>query len=324
MAARMPIIATTINSSMRVNALLVFTMIGYPDLLGYGIVTSFILLVNSVFLILDTGRNSLHMPTGNQIRTRLHSGEMSYGTHVSSEGCLSGLTGLQADTIDFVFIDTEHTPVDRVEVSGMCHRVSTMGFAPVVRITHPDGILACQALDAGAHGIVAPYVETEEQVKDVAGAVRYRPLKGKQRADVVNGARPLNDKTHQYLEQWNQNAFLLIGIESMAAVEALPSLLVTPGVDGVFIGPHDLSISLGIPEAYDSPKFTGAVCSIIHQARQAHMGAGMHIKTHHRNKAVLTPWLDAGLNWILYSHDFELFRQSLENDLTFFRSLKGT
>jgi hypothetical protein len=81
--------------------------------------------------------------------------------------------------LDFVFIDTEHIPLDREKLAWMCQAYHAVGLPPIVRITSPDPYEACVALDGGAVGIVAPYVETPEQVRELVGAVKKRPLKGR-------------------------------------------------------------------------------------------------------------------------------------------------
>ena len=80
--------------------------------------------------------------------------------------------------LDMVFIDTEHTPHDRNTTSWLCQVYSAHNLAPVVRIPSPDPYLAQMVLDGGAAGIIAPYVETVEQVRALGGAVKYGPLKG--------------------------------------------------------------------------------------------------------------------------------------------------
>src|SRR5437763_6920858 len=87
--------------------------------------------------------------------------------------------------IDFVFVDTEHTPIDRQTLSWMCQTYQALGLPPVVRIPCNDPFEACKALDAGAGGIIGPYLETADQGRDLVGAVKCRPIKGRR----LHGAR---------------------------------------------------------------------------------------------------------------------------------------
>jgi len=81
--------------------------------------------------------------------------------------------------IDFVFVDTEHTPIDRQTLSWICQTYQALGLPPVVRLPCNDPFEACKALDAGAGGIIGPYLETADQVRGLVGAVKLRPLKGR-------------------------------------------------------------------------------------------------------------------------------------------------
>src|SRR5206468_668433 len=131
-------------------------------------------------------------------------------------------------------------------------------------------------LDAGAAGIVAPYVETVGQVRALRGAVKLRPLKGARLDAILNQNAPVEGVLAQYQEDKYAENILVINIESQPAIQNLDALLEVEGVDAVLIGPHDLSSSLGIPEQYDAPAFEAAVRTIVHRARSRNIGAGIH------------------------------------------------
>src|SRR5690606_14580338 len=151
--------------------------------------------------------------------------------------------------LDFVFIDTEHIALDREALSWMCQLYAQMNLAPLVRISEPNATLATMALDGGATGVVAPYVESAEQVRALVGAVKRRPIKGKRLQQLLNG-KPAEGTLKSYLQEHNANHVLVVNVESTPAIEALDEILAVPGLDAVLIGPHDLSCSLGIPEQY--------------------------------------------------------------------------
>ena len=113
--------------------------------------------------------------TSKRLRAALHSGARIYGTLIVAD---SPRWPAQVARIglDFVFIDTEHIALDRGRLSWMCQTYAALGLVPIVRIPSPDPYAATMALDAGAAGIVAPYVETVAQVKALHGAVKLRPI----------------------------------------------------------------------------------------------------------------------------------------------------
>lgn len=109
------------------------------------------------------------------------------------------------------------------------------------------------------HGEVAPYIETVAQVKEMVGAVKYRPLKGDALDKILNKENLLNGETGEYLAEYNQDAVLWIMIESLAGTDKLDARFSIGGVDGVLIGPHELSVSCEIAEQYDIPDLLKAL-----------------------------------------------------------------
>jgi 4-hydroxy-2-oxoheptanedioate aldolase len=256
---------------------------------------------------------------GKELAQALHSGKRIYGTLIisTSPKWVEVMAGLD---IDCVFVDTEHTPMDWHELGWMCHAYKSLGFAPIVRIPRPDPFEVCRVLDMGAVGIVAAYIETAEQVNLLRGAVKLRPLKGRKLEEILTGRSTLEGELADYIKKFNEGHVLLVNIESVPAVEALDEILVVPDLDGVLIGPHDLSCSLGVPEQYDHPLFAEAVQKIIDKARAKNIGVGIHN----------LPRLDqeiryskAGINMILRLADMTLFRKALHEDLSKLRQSLG-
>src|SRR5829696_6725502 len=213
--------------------------------------------------------------TGREIIQALHDGK-----HVFS----SAIVGISPQWpelakrtgIDFVFVDTEHIPLDRQTLSYLCQTYNALGLPPVLPISCNDPFEACKALDAGACGLIGPYVETAEQARALVGAVKLRPLKGRRLAEALRDRGTLEPELADYLEKRNGDKILIANIESVPAIENLHEICAVQGLDAVLIGPHDLSCSLGIPEQYDHPRFDEAVRTIFRVARARGVGAGIH------------------------------------------------
>jgi len=254
---------------------------------------------------------------GHEIRQRLLNGQRVYGTHIVSFG--NPITSRIASEIefDFIFICTEHMPVDRTELSLMCQYWATKGISPIVRIPYPSAYLAAMAIDGGAQGIVVPYVETVEEVKELVGAVRYRPIKGEFLNGILNGTRKPNDKLSRFFKSFNKDLYLIIGIESVAAINRLEELISIDGVDGVFLGPHDITCSMEIPEEYEDPEFVKMVVDVIKRCRKAGKGVGIHMDL---ALPRAKPFLDAGMNFMLHTADIIKMRQIMGSDLKMLRS----
>jgi 4-hydroxy-2-oxoheptanedioate aldolase len=196
--------------------------------------------------------------TGREVIEALHAGRYVFSSAMVSTSPLWPQLARQSG-IDFVFVDTEHTPIDRQTLSWICQTYLAMGLPSVVRLPCNDPFEACKVLDAGAGGVIGPYLETPEQAAALVGAVKLRPLKGKRLAEALRDRKTLQPELREYLEKRNGDKILIANIESVPAIENLHAICSVEGIDAVLIGPHDLSCSLGIPEQYDHPRFDEAV-----------------------------------------------------------------
>ena len=249
---------------------------------------------------------------GKEFSTALRSRRRVYGTaHISSSPHWSAI--LPDLGLDFVFIDTEHIALERTTAAWMCRTYRALNLAPIVRIPAPDPYQASMVLDGGAEGVLAPYIETPEQVRQLMGAVKYRPLKGQRLQRALVDRSTLEEDLLAYVDRRNSPSSLLINIESTPAIEALDEILATGGVDAVIVGPHDLSCSLGVPEQYTHPKFEEAVRTIIEKCVAHGVSMGVHVIWEGIPQQV--DWAKRGANVILHSADLLLFKRALSKEL---------
>jgi 4-hydroxy-2-oxoheptanedioate aldolase len=211
--------------------------------------------------------------TGQEMRRRLHAGERVYGSALTNA---SAWAIPNYPELDFVFIDNEHCPLGRESTMTLCQGYKAHGVVPVVRIPIADPILACKTIDAGANGIICPYMEDPGLVREMVGAVKYRPLKGEKLSAFLKDGSGVEPVTLKYLNKKNKDNILIINVESVPAMNRLEELVAVDGLDAVLIGPNDLSISLNIPDEFENPKFIAAAEKIIATARAAGIGGGIH------------------------------------------------
>ena len=254
-----------------------------------------------------------------ELREAFRTNKKVYGTMISSPnpkfiGEISKLG------LDFVFIDTEHIPLDRSMVSWMCQTFSAMNIAPIVRVPSPDPYEVSKALDGGACGILAPYLETVDQVQALRGAVKYRPLKGEKLKKVLYGEEKLSEREEEYLKAYNDNHIMLLNIESTYGIHNLDAMLSVPDVDGVFIGPHDLSVNMGVPEDYEDKEWNHAVSEIIKRCRAKNFGVGNHLSLGIENQL---RWAKEGMNIVIWNADMIRVIQALRADFEYIREQLG-
>jgi 2-keto-3-deoxy-L-rhamnonate aldolase RhmA len=256
---------------------------------------------------------------GDEFSDCLRKGKRLYGTAILSVSP-RWPSAVKRTGVDFVFIDAEHIAIDRTTLAQMCLAYRGCGLPSLVRIPCPDPDEARKVLDGGASGVLAPYIESPEQVREMVGATKLRPLKGQRLREALQNKDSLEPKLKDYLRDRNRENFLMINIESVPALERLEHILAEPGLDAVIIGPHDLSLSLGLPEEYHNPQFDDAVREIISKTREKGLSVGIHFS---REAELQIKWAKAGANIILHSFDITLFEQKLKEDITSIRCALG-
>ena len=247
---------------------------------------------------------------GAELKAKLQAGGRVFGTMISLGRNPRWIPVLSGVGLDYVIIDTEHNPRSRGELGDYLTMFNTSGVVPIVRIPIPDPHYVTMAMDAGAQGVLAPYCETVEEVKDVVAAARWRPLKGEAVRHLVETGEHVSEATREYLEDRNQNSVAIIGIESVAAVNILDKMLDVPGIDGIFVGPNDLSISLGVPDQYDRQEYQNTVKYIINTSE----GRGIPVLVHHQTPELSTFWISQGARFILHGTDRRALTEGFRAD----------
>ena len=263
------------------------------------------------------------MSSGLDLASLLRGSQCAYGTlMVSPQPTFAA--AVASTGVDFVFIDTEHVPMDRGELEHMCFAYKQLGLPPLVRVPRADAVLARAAIDAGACGVVASYMETVAEVQELRSGVKLKPLQGELLRTAIDDPESFarsHPQTKALVETRQSSCALVINVESQAAIDNLEAMLAVPGVDAVLVGPHDLSCSLGVPEDFESPVFQKALETIFGKARKANVGAGIHMgmppTTAGMTPDVATRWItEWGCNVYIHAADVNLFATQLKRDLS--------
>jgi 4-hydroxy-2-oxoheptanedioate aldolase len=179
---------------------------------------------------------------------------------------------------DVVVIDNEHGLLSSENIEHMVIASENAGITPLVRVesSNPVGIL--KAMDRGAHGVHVPQVDSKEEAESVVAAVKYPPLGKRGAAFSMRAAKYGTVPVPNYLDHANKESLLCIHIESKEAVENLDEILQVPGIDMVYIGPTDLSVSLGFNGVTNHPEVQKQVKRIYQTANKYGIRVGMHTK----------------------------------------------
>ena len=182
---------------------------------------------------------------------------------------IMGTTGF-----DWLVIDGEHTVYDISSIRSQLVALESSDSHPVVRVPAGEAWIIKQVLDAGAQTVLVPLVESAQQAADLVAACRYPPqgIRG------VGGAGARVTKfssIKDYVTTANDQICLLVQVENKAGLEALDDILKVDGVDGVFIGPADLSAALGFPGQSGAPEVVEVIRSALQRIREAGKAPGI-------------------------------------------------
>jgi 4-hydroxy-2-oxoheptanedioate aldolase len=167
--------------------------------------------------------------TGADLREKLRNGDIIYGTMLFAARNPRWARALAGLGFDYIIIDNEHAAYSRGEVADFIAALGLSGLTPMVRIPSPSPHQVTMALDAGAHGVLAPYCETVAEARAVVGAARWRPLKGALLQQAIETGDLPSPAAKEYLQQFNRNSFIMIGIESVPAIDNLEAIVQVEG-----------------------------------------------------------------------------------------------
>jgi 4-hydroxy-2-oxoheptanedioate aldolase len=195
-------------------------------------------------------------------------------------GLWSGLGGpvapeiLAAAGFDWVVLDTEHAPFEVADVLPMLQAFAAWpDVAPVVRPAINDAVLIKRHLDQGAQTLILPYVQSAAEARAAVAAMAYPPAGVRGVAGMTRASR--YGLVEDYSARAGEELCLIVQVETRAALDALAEIATVPGVDGVFIGPADLSASLGFPGQQGHPEVVAAIEGALGRLKALGVPAGI-------------------------------------------------
>jgi 4-hydroxy-2-oxoheptanedioate aldolase len=235
------------------------------------------------------------MPTPASFRSRLTAREPLYGAWSVIPSLLSARL-LAAAGLDYVVFDLQHGGATEADLPALTTAIKLAGATPVARVRHASTADIGRALDLGCEGVIVPNVDTAAQARQVASSVRYPPAGHRSAGGVLATPDP----------------FCLVMAESAAALEDLDATLAVDGVDGIYVGPRDLSFSLGCELDLDDPVFDRALQRIW----AACTAAGKPVGVHAQDGGTARRYRDAGCTLITVTADAPAIARDTATQLT--------
>jgi 2-keto-3-deoxy-L-rhamnonate aldolase RhmA len=203
---------------------------------------------------------------------------------------------------EWLVVDLEHSTISIEQAGELIRTIDLVGAVPLVRLTSNDINQIKRVMDAGAHGIVVPNVNTAQEARDAVAATRYAPA-GRRGVGLAR-AQQYGHGFKEYLEWQKDSPVVIVQIEHQSALDHLEEIFAVSGVDGFIIGPYDLSCSMGMPGEFERPEFIAAMQRILKAGLKARCPAGLHIVE--PDPVRLRQVVDEGYRFIAYSVDIRM------------------
>lgn len=201
---------------------------------------------------------------------------------------------------DWLCIDLEHTAIDYNELQVLIGFIQSYNIAALVRVYKNEEVVIKRALDAGADGIIVPMICSGAEAKQAVEYAKYPPV-GK-RGVGLNRAQRYGFGFDDYKKWVDENLVIIAQIEHIDGVNNIQEIIDTEGIDGVFIGPYDLSASLGIAGKYNEPIVIEALKKFEETCLANEISMGYHVVEPDFN--LVKDKQKAGYNFIAFSTDF--------------------
>jgi 2-keto-3-deoxy-L-rhamnonate aldolase RhmA len=254
----------------------------------------------------------------NTLRPALHEGAVTFGSWLQFGH--SAVAELMAQAgFDWIAIDMEHSTIGIETIQPLIQVIELSGCVPLVRLSSNDPVLAKRVMDAGAHGVIVPSVNSAGEAEQAVRAVKYPPAGS--RGMGLGRAQGYGARFKEYVEELEQFSVVVVMLENRDGVEQVENILRVPGVDGVFIGPYDLSASYGVPGQLDHPLVRNAMGRVLSATRAAGVTPGIHVV--HPPVDQVRDRIREGFRFIAYGGDMLFLVPAMRSAIVQLRGLVG-
>lgn len=240
-----------------------------------------------------------------------------FGFMVSATSSMRWGRVFAGSTLDFVVIDSEHGSRDRQLIADTVAQMQTLDITAIVRTPNTEEVYVAMALDAGADGVLVPYCETVDEVRHCAVKLRTHPLKGEYYERVVETGEYPSDKSKKYLAERHKDHIFIMGIESEPAANRVGELIDCAEIDGVFIGPNDMTTSLGIPDESGNSIYLDTLSKIIAEADKR----GIPTMIHQQTIETSAKAIELGARFIMHSSDAGILLRGTQDEFAQLRKI---
>ena len=223
--------------------------------------------------------------------------------------------------MDFIVIDCEHGSMGYESVENTARIADGVHLSTVVRVASDSEEHILHALDSGAEGVQIPDTKSVEQFKKAVAACKYYPLGTR---GLSRGTRNCkfgfwNEAEKPYVEAANEKSLVVVHIENKEMADAIEEICQIPEIDVVFVGPADMSQSLGIPGKSRDSRVVEVACKVIETAEKYGKAGGINVT----NAQDMEMYIKRGARYIMYGSDTGIFAKGLKGLAAQFAPYRG-
>lgn len=254
----------------------------------------------------------------NSIKEKIITGQKPIGTfcELMSENVVEalGYAGL-----DYVIFDNEHSPIEAETTLKMVRAAEHGGITPIARVSGISRPAILKLLDVGVQGLIVPNVKTAEDVKQLVSWSKYDPIGNRG----FSGSRKdgwgfmLNMSVRETMSFFNEQVLLIPQCETVEALDSIEEIVSVEGLDGIFVGPYDLSIAMGIPGEFDNPRFVAALNHIVETCNKA----GKFTIIFTGDSLAVIDYFEKGFDSVAYSMDAAFLVNGCRKDMNSIREM---
>jgi 2-dehydro-3-deoxyglucarate aldolase len=220
---------------------------------------------------------------------------------------------------EWLVVDMEHTATDINTAKNLIATIKANGMQPLVRVGANDELIIKRVLDSGAEGIIVPMIKNAIEAKRAVDFVKYPPH-GKRGVGLYRAQN--YGTTFSEYQRWNQeNSVVIAQIEHIDAVKNIEEILLTEGIDGIMVGPYDLSASMGYPGEYDREDVKEALEIVKKACRNFNKPLGFHVIK--SEAQFLQEKIEEGYTFLAFSIDFFFLGDRVREEMGKIRSVNN-
>jgi 2-dehydro-3-deoxyglucarate aldolase len=247
------------------------------------------------------------------LKEKLRTNTLTIGSWVTI-GHQSVVEIMTSAGFEWLTIDLEHSVIELSDAQNMIAHIKSAGLHALVRVGKNDDLIIKRVMDAGADGVIVPMVNSGEDAKRAVESVKYPPM-GKRGVGLAR-AQKYGTGFDEYKKWLHEESVVIAQVEHIESVRNIDAILTTPGIDGIIIGPYDLSGSIGIPGEFEKPEVIEALEKVKNACKKHNKPLGFHVIS--SDHQALQSKISEGYTFLAFSLDFYFLGDKARSEMKHF------